>query len=227
MLVGYRTAHSAMTLGVGVDHVVETDSPFRTAVSLNGDLGELVLTVDAVVRYHGVECNDWILEAAGGALYAPRALPEAYEVEGARVRARIRVRAELLGFCPGRIVDVLEIAPAPCLHTCGAAPPPVSLRVVDAATGAAVDGVTVTFLAAPEPQPGAAPLAAACAPGPEVTTCSVYGPGAGRYELEVRAPGFLPAAIAVEVAAVAPLPGACCALAYDEQTVDVALEPAP
>jgi hypothetical protein len=47
-LVGYRTAHSAMTLGVGANHVVETNSPYRTAVTLNGDCGELVLTVDAV-----------------------------------------------------------------------------------------------------------------------------------------------------------------------------------
>jgi len=47
MLLGYRTANSGMTLGVGVDHLIETDSPFRTEMTLEPDLGELVVTVDA------------------------------------------------------------------------------------------------------------------------------------------------------------------------------------
>jgi alpha,alpha-trehalose phosphorylase len=99
MLVGYRTAHSAMTLGVGVDHVVETDSPHRTAVSLNGDLGELVLTVDAVagspvtitkyVTYHssrGVPPEELVARAA-------RALDRA--VAGGTERLRVRQREHL------------------------------------------------------------------------------------------------------------------------------------
>ena len=47
MLLGYRTTNSGMTLGVGVDHVVQTDSPVRTEVRLGDDGGELVVTVDA------------------------------------------------------------------------------------------------------------------------------------------------------------------------------------
>jgi len=47
MLLGYRTANSGMTLGVGVDHLIETESAFRTEVSLEPDLGELVVMVDA------------------------------------------------------------------------------------------------------------------------------------------------------------------------------------
>jgi alpha,alpha-trehalose phosphorylase len=47
MLFGYRTASSGMTLGVGVDHVIETDSPMRTEMTRDPDLAELVVTVDA------------------------------------------------------------------------------------------------------------------------------------------------------------------------------------
>ena len=99
MLVGYRTAHSAMTLGVGVDHVVETDSPCRTDASLNGDLGELVLTVDAVagrpititkyVTYHSsreVPAEELVARAA-------RALDRA--VVGGTERLRVRQREHL------------------------------------------------------------------------------------------------------------------------------------
>jgi alpha,alpha-trehalose phosphorylase len=49
MLLGYRATNSGMTLGVGVDHVVDCESPHRTSVTLDDDLGELVLTVDAEV----------------------------------------------------------------------------------------------------------------------------------------------------------------------------------
>jgi alpha,alpha-trehalose phosphorylase len=77
MAFGYRTGHSGMTLGVGVDHVVVTDSPWRTELSLDGDLGELVLTVDAAagspvtitkyVTYHssrGVPAEELVARAA-------------------------------------------------------------------------------------------------------------------------------------------------------------------
>ncbi|MGE5636745.1 MAG: sugar phosphate nucleotidyltransferase [Nocardioidaceae bacterium] len=47
MLVGYRTTNSGMTLGLGIEHVVETSSNHRTSTSLDGDAGELELTVDA------------------------------------------------------------------------------------------------------------------------------------------------------------------------------------
>jgi alpha,alpha-trehalose phosphorylase len=47
LLVGYRTTNSGMTLGVGVDHVVETTSPHETTGSFDDDEGELIVTVDA------------------------------------------------------------------------------------------------------------------------------------------------------------------------------------
>jgi len=47
LLAGYRTTESGMTLGVGVDHVIETENPHRIERTLDEDLGKLVLTVDA------------------------------------------------------------------------------------------------------------------------------------------------------------------------------------
>jgi len=47
LLLGYRTTNSAMTLGLGVDHVIATAAPHETAVVVDGDRSELVLTVDA------------------------------------------------------------------------------------------------------------------------------------------------------------------------------------
>ncbi|MGZ8471794.1 MAG: beta-phosphoglucomutase family hydrolase, partial [Gemmatirosa sp.] len=47
ILLGYRTANSGMTLGIGLDHVIESDTPFETAVTVDDDNGELVITADA------------------------------------------------------------------------------------------------------------------------------------------------------------------------------------
>ena len=47
LILGYRTTHSAMTLGLGVDHVIETDNDHETAVTAGEDLSKLVVTVDA------------------------------------------------------------------------------------------------------------------------------------------------------------------------------------
>jgi alpha,alpha-trehalose phosphorylase len=47
LLFGYRTLQSGMTLGIGVDHVIETAAPYEAEVTHDGDLGEVVLTVDA------------------------------------------------------------------------------------------------------------------------------------------------------------------------------------
>jgi alpha,alpha-trehalose phosphorylase len=44
--LGYRTANSGMTLGIGVDHIVETAAPYETTASLDGDRGELVITAE-------------------------------------------------------------------------------------------------------------------------------------------------------------------------------------
>ena len=47
LLLGYRTTNSGMTLGLGVDHVIETDNSHQTAVTLDEDSGKVVITVDA------------------------------------------------------------------------------------------------------------------------------------------------------------------------------------
>ncbi|MEX2549175.1 MAG: hypothetical protein WD638_03025, partial [Nitriliruptoraceae bacterium] len=47
VITGYRTTNSRMTLGVGVDHVMETDNPWRAHRSTTDDLGKVVFTVDA------------------------------------------------------------------------------------------------------------------------------------------------------------------------------------
>jgi alpha,alpha-trehalose phosphorylase len=47
LISGYRTANSRMTLGVGTDHVIETDNPWSASTSWTEDLGKVVYTVDA------------------------------------------------------------------------------------------------------------------------------------------------------------------------------------
>jgi alpha,alpha-trehalose phosphorylase len=47
LMLGYRTANSRMTLGVAVDHVIETAAPHEIRTALDGDGGELALTADA------------------------------------------------------------------------------------------------------------------------------------------------------------------------------------
>jgi alpha,alpha-trehalose phosphorylase len=48
MLLGYRTANSGMTLGMAIDHVVESEAPVETAMSVDG--GDLVLVVTAAAE---------------------------------------------------------------------------------------------------------------------------------------------------------------------------------
>jgi alpha,alpha-trehalose phosphorylase len=45
--LGYRAANSGMTLGMAVDHVIETTLPCSVTVKADADASELVLTVDA------------------------------------------------------------------------------------------------------------------------------------------------------------------------------------
>jgi alpha,alpha-trehalose phosphorylase len=47
IITGYRTSNSRMTLGVGMDHVVETDNPWNSVRSWSPDLGKAVFTIDA------------------------------------------------------------------------------------------------------------------------------------------------------------------------------------
>ena len=46
-LLGYQAAHSGMTLAIGVQHVVETATPYRVKTSVSHDLAETVFTARA------------------------------------------------------------------------------------------------------------------------------------------------------------------------------------
>jgi alpha,alpha-trehalose phosphorylase len=48
ILFGYQTTNSGMTLGIGVDHAIETACPFQVVGSLDDETGEVLLTADAV-----------------------------------------------------------------------------------------------------------------------------------------------------------------------------------
>jgi alpha,alpha-trehalose phosphorylase len=48
ILLGYQTTSSGMTLGVGVDHVIDASQEFQAVGSLDGETGEVLLTADAV-----------------------------------------------------------------------------------------------------------------------------------------------------------------------------------
>ncbi len=48
LLLGYQTASSKMTLGVGVDHLIETACAYEAAGSADQDSSEFVVTVDAI-----------------------------------------------------------------------------------------------------------------------------------------------------------------------------------
>ena len=47
LVTGYRTTNSRMTLGVGVDHVIETDNAWDASVTWSEDLSKAVFTIDA------------------------------------------------------------------------------------------------------------------------------------------------------------------------------------
>ena len=47
LLLGYQTTNSGMTLGVGVDHLIETDNHHQTNVEVDPDLAKVVVSLDA------------------------------------------------------------------------------------------------------------------------------------------------------------------------------------
>jgi alpha,alpha-trehalose phosphorylase len=48
ILLGYQTSSSKMTLGVGVDHVIDTACPYQAAGFLGDDASEVLVTADAL-----------------------------------------------------------------------------------------------------------------------------------------------------------------------------------
>jgi alpha,alpha-trehalose phosphorylase len=47
LVTGYRTTNSRMTLGVGIDHLIETDNPWYADATWSQDLSKVVFTVEA------------------------------------------------------------------------------------------------------------------------------------------------------------------------------------
>ena len=47
IITGYRTSRSRMTLGVGVDHLIETENPWTAQRSWSADQGKVVFSIDA------------------------------------------------------------------------------------------------------------------------------------------------------------------------------------
>jgi alpha,alpha-trehalose phosphorylase len=47
IVTGYRTTNSGMTLGVGVDHLIETENPWRVQRTWSEDHSKVVFTIDA------------------------------------------------------------------------------------------------------------------------------------------------------------------------------------
>jgi alpha,alpha-trehalose phosphorylase len=48
ILLGYQTTSSQMTLGVGVDHIIDAAYPYQVSGSTEDDMAELIVTADAV-----------------------------------------------------------------------------------------------------------------------------------------------------------------------------------
>jgi hypothetical protein len=74
---------------------------------------DAAITGDFVVRYDPIEGGCWGLVAADNAVYSPVNLDNAYRMDGLRVHASIFMRPDMAGYCPGALVEIIEITSAP------------------------------------------------------------------------------------------------------------------
>ena len=72
-----------------------------------------IVTGDYVVRYDPIEGGCWKLVGTDNAVYSPINLDNTYRIDGLRVHASIMMRPDMGGFCPGVIVQIMEIVIAP------------------------------------------------------------------------------------------------------------------
>jgi hypothetical protein len=115
---------------------------------------------------------------------------------------------------------------APCAGVmCGAAPPAVTLNVVDAVGSGPVAGVAVENATTPPPNPPSYQPHPVCGPAADRTVCQLDAGAPGTYALDLAAPGCVTQHVVVEVPAHAHVIGACCELGYVPQTVEVRLVP--
>ena len=108
MLIGY--AHRMRSHGLILLLLLLLVFPYSCGSSENP---QPLIEGDFVVRFDPIEGGCWGLVATDNTLYSPINLDNAYRVNGLRVHASILPRSEMGGFCPGAIVQVLEITPAP------------------------------------------------------------------------------------------------------------------
>lgn len=74
---------------------------------------DAVLTGTYAVRYDPIEGGCWGLVAEDNTVYRPINLDNTYRINGLRVRASVLIRHDMVGFCPGASVEIIEITTVP------------------------------------------------------------------------------------------------------------------
>ena len=77
------------------------------------DKGDPSVIGEFVVRFDTIEGGCWKLVAADNAVYGPVNLDAAFQVDGLRVSASLRLLPFTVILCAGAPVEILEIAPLP------------------------------------------------------------------------------------------------------------------
>lgn len=107
---------------------------------------------------------------------------------------------------------------------CGPLPPALRLNVRNA-RGGSLGGVVALSNVVTPAGPSSAPDACV-AETSALTTCSI-NKGAGHYELDVSAPGYVGQHVSANVPAPITAPGACCGVPYVPVQVEVLLTAVP
>ena len=69
-----------------------------------------LLEVDGIIRYHELEGGFYAIQSSDGETYNPTNLPDEYRQDGLPVRAKIRIRNDLMGIHQaGPLVEIVEI----------------------------------------------------------------------------------------------------------------------
>jgi Protein of unknown function (DUF3221) len=72
-------------------------------------MGNLV-EIDGIIRYHELEGGFYALQSKDGETYNPTNLPEEFRQDGLPVRAKVRIREDMMGIHQaGPLVEILEI----------------------------------------------------------------------------------------------------------------------
>jgi Protein of unknown function (DUF3221) len=72
-------------------------------------MGNLV-EIDGIIRYHELEGGFYAIQSKDGETYNPTNLPEEFRQDGLPVRAKVRIREDMMGIHQaGPLVDIVEI----------------------------------------------------------------------------------------------------------------------